>query len=166
MAHETSLQLPVLVASTVDLGRLQRELDALNEALIQLGLRKGGEEVKMPKTSQMMDEVIGLNKLNLLHEADRQQLGGFLAEVKAKAPVLHMSFSADPSVSFIERLMTWLRKEINPFVLITIGLQPTIGAGCIVRSTNHQFDLSLRQDFLNKRDLLMSMLTEAKEASA
>jgi F0F1-type ATP synthase delta subunit len=69
-----------------------------------------------------------------------------------------MSFSADPSASFIERLMAWLRQEINPYVLVSVGLQPNIGAGCVVRSTNRQFDFSLRQDFLNKRDLLMNKI--------
>jgi F0F1-type ATP synthase delta subunit len=158
MAHEQALVLPMLVASPVDVGRLQRELTSIDEALVQLGLRKSGSEVKMPKTSQLMDQLIGENKLNLLLEEDRKQLANFLEQVKAKAPVLHMSFSADPSASFIERLMAWLRQEINPYVLVSVGLQPNIGAGCVVRSTNRQFDFSLRQDFLNKRDLLMSKI--------
>ena len=64
-----------------------------------------------------------------------------------------MSFSADPSVTFLTKLMTWLRQEIHPQVLLTVGLQPTIGAGCILRTTNRYFDFSLRQDFANKRTM-------------
>jgi F0F1-type ATP synthase delta subunit len=75
--------------------------------------------------------------------------------------VLHISFSADPSVSFLEKLMAWLRKEIHPLVLVTVGLQPSIGAGCIIRSTNKQFDLSLRQDFKKKQDMLRDKILEA-----
>jgi hypothetical protein len=79
---------------------------------------------------------------------------------------MHISFSADPSPVFTDKLMTWLRREIHPFVLLTVGLQPNIGAGCIVRTTNKQFDLSLRQDFKAKRDLLLEQLTKAAPAAA
>ncbi|HYH36035.1 MAG TPA: hypothetical protein VD706_00875, partial [Candidatus Saccharimonadales bacterium] len=85
---------------------------------------------------------------------------------KQRSPVLHISFSADPSPTFTEKLMTWLREEIHPLVLLSVGLQPTIGAGCIVRTTNKQFDLSLREDFLKKRELLLSQLRSAPAAPA
>jgi len=70
-----------------------------------------------------------------------------------------MSLSADPSTRFLEKLVTWLRREIHPQVLLTIGLQPTLGAGCVLRTPNRQFDFSLRQDFAKKRDLLIGKLT-------
>lgn len=151
--------LPTFVASPADVGRLIRELDAIDETLLQLGLRKGDHEVKMPKTSQLMDQTVTLNKLNLLLPDDRKVLVEFLALVKKEAPLLHVSFSADPSPAFIEKLMAWLRREIHPTVLITIGLQPNIGAGCIVRSTNKYFDLSLKQSFAKKREMLHQALT-------
>lgn len=150
------LALPMLVASPIDVGRLIRELESLNEAVSQAELRH--HEAKMPRTSHMMDQTIELNKLNLLEAKDRQALQGFLTSIKEKAPVLHMSFSADPSPAFIEKLMSWLRREIHPLVLLTIGLQPNIGAGCVVRSTNKYFDMSLRQDFESKRGLLRESL--------
>jgi len=37
-------------------------------------------------------------------------------------------------------------------------LQPTIAAGCIVRTTNKYFDFSLRQDFTDKRELLLKQI--------
>jgi F0F1-type ATP synthase delta subunit len=156
--------LPALVASPADVGRLSHELELIAETLLQLGLRAGGTEVKMPKTSHLMDLTIQLNKLNLLVAADRAALQRYLKALQQKAPVLHISFSADPSPAFIEKLMVWLRREIHPQVLLTIGLQPTIGAGCIVRTTNKYFDFSLRQDFVKKRGLLLAGLaaTEAK----
>lgn len=157
--------LPTLVAGPADVGRLLRELGNIEEALLQLGLRSPGATVKMPKTSSLMDQTIDLNDLNLLHESDRKNLKLFLETVKQKAPVLHISFSADPSTTFIDKLMAWLRKEIHPQLLLSIGLQPNIGAGCIIRSTNKHFDLSLKQDFINKRELLMSKLMP-KEAKS
>ncbi len=152
--------LPSQVVGPVDVARLLREIEAIDEALLQLGLRSGGQAVKVPKTTLMMDKTIEQNKLNLLQEADRQALRNLLAAAKERAPKLHISFSADPSPIFVDKLVTWLRHEIHPFLLLSVGLQPTIGAGCMVRSINHRFDLSLRQDFANKRDLLMQQLVQ------
>lgn len=151
-----------MVASPVDVVRLVREIESIDEALLQLKLRKGGKEVRMPKTSQLMDQTVQLNKINLLHVADREKLLMFLTTVQAKAPVLHISFSADPSVAFIEKLTTWLRREIHPQILLTIGLQPTIGAGCMVRSTNKYFDFTLRQKFAANRELLLQKLAASE----
>jgi F0F1-type ATP synthase delta subunit len=159
------MALPVLAATPTDIGRLQLELAAIDEALLQAGIRKGGE-LKMPHTSRLMDQLIEVNRLTLLHDQDRIALKEFLADIKEKAPVIHMSFSADPTPRFTQKLVTWLRKEIHPSLLLTIGLQPTIGAGCIVRTTNKQFDFSLREDFKKKRDLLRSQLSKAPEVAA
>ncbi len=157
-AQATQLKLPVLVTGPIDVGRLLREVEAIDNTFLQLELRKTGQAVKLPKTSIMLDECVELNKLNLLQAEYRQLLLQFLKTVKTNAPKLHISFSADPAPVFTEKLMAWLRKEIHPLVLVTIGLQPNIGAGCVVRSTNKQFDLSLKQNFAKQRDLLMSQL--------
>lgn len=156
--EEKTLVLPVMAAGPTDIVRLLNEVEMIDDTLLQLGLRKGGTEVKMPKTSRLMDMTLDINNLNLLHKEDRATLKKFLAGINQESPILHMSFSADPSTVFIEKLMTWLRKEIHPYVLLTIGLQPSIGAGCIVRTTNKQFDFSLREEFVQKRDLLRAQL--------
>jgi hypothetical protein len=162
MAPETaSLQLPMQVTSPVDVGRLLRELESIDAALTQAGLRGEDLAAKMPKATTLMDQTVQLNKLNLADIGHRQQLANFLKAVKTKGPLLHISFSADPSTTFTEKLLTYLRNEIHPNVLLTIGLQPNIAAGCIVRSTNKYFDFSLRQEFINKRGLLIQKIDEA-----
>jgi F0F1-type ATP synthase delta subunit len=108
-----------------------------------------------------MHELTQHNKLNLLHPGDRHALKEFLAAIKQHAPVMHISFSTEPTESFLAALTAWLRHEINPRVLFTIGLQPAIGAGCMVRTTNKYFDMSLRQTFVNKRQLLLEQLIPA-----
>jgi F0F1-type ATP synthase delta subunit len=160
-ATQPNLHLPTSVTSRIDLGRLIREVEALNEFLEQAAIRQPGSAVKMPKTSRFLDEILELNKINVLVEADRSRLRAFLTIVKQKAPVLHMSFSADPSPVFTQKLTTWLRREIHPFVLLQVGLQPNIGAGCVVRTTNKYFDFSLRERFTASRPLLMQKLQGA-----
>jgi hypothetical protein len=164
-AADRLLSLPVQVSSPVDVGRLLRELEQLDEALLQLGLRTGGNSVEAPRTSRLLDQTAQLNNVNLLLPPDRALLRRFLTAVRTKAPVLNMSFSADPTPVFLEKLMTWLRREIHPELLLSVGLQPTIGAGCVVRTTNKYFDFSLRQDFIKKRDLLLAALASPESAA-
>lgn len=69
-----------------------------------------------------------------------------------------MSFSADPSPLFTQRLISWLRQNIHPDLLLQVGLQPTIGAGTVVRTTNKYFDLSLREFFNQKKAVLLAKM--------
>ncbi len=167
MAHENSSekpaqagQLPPLVVGPVEINRLRRELAEIGETLLEHTLRRQGSNAQMLKSSQLMNQLVDYNQLNLLDKADRERLSHFLDRLAEKAPVLHISFSADPSPPFMERLMVWLRANIHPQVLVTIGVQPTIAAGCVVRSPNKYFDFSLRQDFTNKRELLLNQISK------
>lgn len=157
-AKPAQLQLPVGVVTRADVARLAFETEAVDNFLRQASIREAGTALQIPKASRLFDEIVSVNKLNMLQEADRQRLFQFLQTIRTKAPVLHMSFSTDPSPLFQQRLITWIRQQMHPFALIQIGLQPSIGAGCVVRSTNKYYDFSLRQRFTDKRMLLISKL--------
>lgn len=165
MAHDQKiLTLPLQVVGRVDLGRLLREAMAVDDFMAQTAIREPGTSMKMPRTSKLLDEMLTANKLNILIEDQRHQLLEFLKEVNRDAPLLHMSFSADPSPLFLKRLMSWLRAEIHPMVLVQVGLQPSIGAGCIVRTPSKYFDFSLRQHLTGRRDVLMQKLAVTPSA--
>lgn len=155
----SALVLPISVIGRVDLGRLIREVELLDEFLRQAAIREPGSTVKLPRTSRLMDDVIQVNRLNVLLEPERRRLMDFLLDVRKQAPMLHMSFSADPSPLFTQKLVTWLRREIHPCVLLQVGLQPNIGAGCVIRTANQYFDFSLRQHFLDTKPLLAEKLS-------
>lgn len=156
------LQLPVSVVGKVDVGRLYREVEAIDNFLKQVAIRQPGTAVKMPKTSRLFDETIDINKLNILHDDDRARLYEFLSQVKTSAPVLHMSFSADPSPLFTQKLTAWLRSEFHPLILLQVGIQPNMGAGCVVRTTNKYFDFSLRSRFKGNSKVLVQLLQGVK----
>lgn len=160
------LTLPISVVGRVDVGRLLREVEATDGFLAQAAIREPGTPMKLPKTSRLLDETIQSNKLNMLVEDDRNRLLHFLMEVYAHAPVLHMSFSADPTPAFTQKLTSWLRAQVHPMVLLQIGLQPNIGAGCTVRTTNKYFDFSLRNRLHERRDMMLKSLKEAAGLSA
>lgn len=155
---DSYLHLPLSIVTKVDSGRLIRELEQIDTFLKGAAIRQPGTPINMPRTSRLLDETVQVNKLNLLREEDRTRLSEFVTQVRAKAPIMHISFSADPSPAFTQKLITWLRSEIHPLVLLQIGLQPNIGAGCVLRTTNKYFDLSLRQRLNQKGDVLSETL--------
>ena len=152
------LELPTLVFGPVEVHRLQRELEALEEFLTQAGIREPGKQQSLPKTSRLLEGLAGNNGLNLLQQADRKQVAHFLESVSATAPVIHISFAADPSSAFTAKIVAWFRANIHPYALIQLGLQPTIAAGCIVRTSNKAFDFSLRNRFTQQRSLLLKAI--------
>ena len=161
MAEGRMVGLPISVASPVDLGRLIREVEALDGSLSQEELRSGVQVTALPKLSELLSQTVELNKLNLLQVADRKLLAQFLVSIRDRAPRLHMSFSADPSPQFSAKLTSWLRENVHPLVLTTIGLQPNIGAGTVLRTTNKYFDFSLGKALGKNRTMLMTQLREA-----
>jgi hypothetical protein len=155
---QTQLSLPTSIVTPADIGRLLRELEQINAHLFQLKVRTNGGPIALPAITSGMQHLTEHNKLNLLHPGDRNVLNNFLLSVKDKAPLLHISFSTEPTPTFLVPLIAWLRREISPMVLFTIGLQPAIGAGCVVRTANKYFDLSLRQTFVRQRPLLLAQI--------
>ena len=167
MDHESNtnskekIALPLSIISPVDVSRVSRELAAYDEYYHQKTLKKTeNDDAKLPKTSQLLDNILELNMLDLTDESDRKSLKMFLDFIKEKAPVIHASFSVDPSVRFLEKLMAYLRKEINSSLLLTVGLQPNIGAGLAIRTNNKYFDFSLRQRLESAEDNLIKVIKE------
>ncbi len=158
--------LPPAVVGLVDVGRIVREVERLDDSLRSQAIRDAADAVQLPKMSLLLEQVLEQNKFDITQATDRQRLLEFLKSVKAKAPRLHMSFSADPSPQFMMKLMLWLRTNVHPHVLLAVGLQPGIGAGCVLRTTNKYFDLSLSKSFADKRPLLMERLRSKEGAPA
>lgn len=153
-----------LISSPSDLKRTRRELEALDDFMHQAGLRQGGKTVKLPTMSRVLTELATENDLNLLKQTDRDRLKKFLTLLIQKAPVLHMSFASEPSGPFMNKLIMWLRGNIHPQVVVSIGLQPSIAAGCVVRTSNRQFDFSLRQSLDNQTGAFISSIAGDKPA--
>jgi hypothetical protein len=155
-----------LIASPSDLRRVRRELEALDEFLHQSGLRTGGKVVKLPTISRMLEDLAGDNGLNMLKKTDRDRLSKFITLLIQKAPVLHIAFASEPSAKAMAKLMAWLRENIHPQVVVSIGIQPSIAAGCVVRTPNRQFDFSLRQALDNQTESFITNLRKGDETLA
>ncbi|HSW98226.1 MAG TPA: hypothetical protein VLF71_00115 [Candidatus Saccharimonadales bacterium] len=165
-AGAAPLKLPLLVFGVVEVRRLKRELESLEEYMSQSAVRAPGKQPALPRLSRLLDALATENHLNLLQPAHRSALKQFLHDTEKRAPSVHISFAADPSSAFTAKMVSWLRANIAPDVLLDVGLQPTIAAGCIVRTTNKVFDLSLRNRFADADGLLMQSLEKANPVPA
>jgi F0F1-type ATP synthase delta subunit len=155
-----ALYLPPEVVGLTAVSQLIRELESIEDVMLQLKVKQE-PNTKLPNVSGLMNGMATSNELNLLQEADRKKLDLFLNAIKERAPSMHISFSAEPSQAFLAKLVTWLRQEINPYTLVTVGLQPNIGVGCILRSLNKYFDMSLRQSLNDHKADLAALLDPA-----
>jgi hypothetical protein len=151
------LTLPVQVITKADVSRLAREMNSLNEFFME-SATKGASAKTVPQLTQQMTTFLNENKLNVLVEADRTYAGVFLDHLRASAPVVHASFASDPKADFLMRLIMWFRAEAHPHVVLQIGLQPSIAAGCIFRTTNKYFDFSFKKHFEDSKAKLGASL--------
>ena len=152
---------PLRVVSQGDAMRLKRELAVLSDFVQQAELRQPGTVLKtLPKTSASLNDFTQDNELNLLKAEDRDAANNFLTHLTEQAPVVHISFASEPSASFMHKIAAWFREQIDPLVLINVGLEPSIAAGFTLRTLNHYHDFSLRQQFSDRRDLLLNGIRE------
>jgi F0F1-type ATP synthase delta subunit len=163
VAHQRRIELPTIVFGPVEVHRLQRELESLDDFMQQASIRQPGKQAAAPRTSRSLEALAGNNGLNLLQSTDRKKLQQFLQSVETKAPVIHMSLAADPSAAFTAKIVAWLRTNVHPYALLQLGLQPTIAAGCILRTPNKVFDFSLRHRFTEQRQVLLDALNRQPE---
>jgi F0F1-type ATP synthase delta subunit len=164
--EQHSLTIPNEIISPTDIARLLRETENLDEFFRQSAIRQGGTPQSTPRYSRLLDTLVVANELNLLQANDREKMLASMKELAANAPVLHISFSVDPPSAYVQKIVTWLRSNIDGRILVRVGLQPSIGAGCVVRTTNKSFDFSLRRFFDNKKEFFAQKLHEVMSSDA
>ncbi len=154
-------KLPMTVVGRSEIMRMQRELTKLDDFFITAAARKGGTPISPPRITRVLDEIARDNKVNLLEAAQRKTLVAKLSEVLERAPNLHISFAAEPSPRALEKILVWFRRNIHPQTLLSIGLQPSIAAGCMLRTPNQLFDMSISARLKSQEDYLAKLIDGA-----
>jgi len=155
------LKLPSSVISQTDVARLMRELNGLDDFFVGANARQHGTKMSLPKISRQIDTLAHENGVNLLEDSNRRQLMAELETIYKQAPNLHISFAIEPSPKAFEKVILWIRKNIHPQTLVSVGLQPAIAAGCVLRTTNKVFDMSLRASLDKETDYLKQLVQGA-----
>jgi F0F1-type ATP synthase delta subunit len=155
------LKLSLSVIGQVDIIRLLRELNALNDFFVSVAARKAGSPMTPPRITRILDEVAKINELNLLEKEQRTILETKLKALLTTAPLLHISFASEPSPKALERILSWLRQNIDVHTLLQVGLQPTIAAGCVLRTPNKLIDMSMRNYLKMQEPYLVQLIQGA-----
>lgn len=146
--------LPAQLSGKTDINRLLRELQQLEETLIT----QSGSQTSPPKITSLLNRTAQANGYRLLERPHRRHLSEQLTKIRDHAPLLHISFAAEPSPKVTETLLGWLRSNVHRYALLQIGLQPSIAAGCVLRTPNKIFDMSLGASLRKQTPYLQKLL--------
>lgn len=159
------LKLPTGVLNKGDVMRLMREINALDDFFITAKARQAGTPIQPPKTSHILEQLAQENGQNLMDTSQRQTLYKNLEALVQKAPSLHISFASEPTPRALEPLLIWLRENVHPQILLQVGYRPAIAAGCVLRTPNKIFDMSLGVHLQKQVPLLMKLISGVADGS-
>jgi len=169
MMNESEFRLPSTLIGKAHLAQLIRELEGVEndlEAQKAANLGKAGTaavDLHVPTMSKALAECIELNQTDIVDAQQRMKFKKTLNTIKNKAPVMHFTFASDPDGESLQKLVDWVRQEIHPRALISVGLQPSLVGGVYLRTPNHVHDFSLRALLHNKRDIIVQELEALHE---
>jgi F0F1-type ATP synthase delta subunit len=155
------LKLSNSVISPSDVARLERELISLDDFFVAAKARQTGTAMQLPRLTRALDQLAKDNNINLLEADERHRLAKALKMAYDQAPTLHISFATEASPKALEKLVVWIRANIHPQALIQVGLQPSIAAGCFLRTANKTFDMSLRATMKKSESQLLKLIAGA-----
>jgi F0F1-type ATP synthase delta subunit len=157
------LKLPISVASRRDIVRLHRELRSFIDASMQ-SIMRHDNPVKYPPISDQLRSMAIDNQIDLRDMKACEKFLEKLLKLQETAPSIHVSFPTEPTTEILQKITSWFREEIDPRIVIQVGLQPTIAAGVIIRTPNRQFDMSLRRHLYANRQKLGEALHRVNTA--
>lgn len=157
VTSNSELVLPRIIVSRADVARLLREIESIDENQRQYDLKTQSPARAANAgfyVTTYLRHVAEALSIDVDKSADRQKLADYLRVAKEKAPQVHMDFAVEPSAGLLESIVEWLRLNIDARVLLQTGVQPTIIAGCTLRTSNKFYDFSSRSHFTKAESLL------------
>lgn len=156
--------LPPSVVSRLDVSRLVREVEQIDNAMTTAAVRTkvGAEPQPVPAVSEALDEFLAQNSLSLTNSQERSNLVKQLQQLKDKVPIIHMTFAVPADRESLGELAAWLRQSIHPQAVIAVGLQPALIAGVYLRTPNHVHDFSMRAALSGGHGILIDELEKLR----
>lgn len=155
---------PASIATMHDIGKLQRELAALQQYFSSAAKRPSGSPMALPATTSQLENIARQNDCNLLHEADRDKLARVLVTIRQQAKPVDISFAGIPSAMFLQKIVTWFRTNVHKDIVLNVGHDPSIASGCVVRTAHKTYDLSLGHKLLDNRQVLIDLIHSSNYA--
>lgn len=134
--------LPLTIISRADVTRILRELESYDEILHQDSLRANATATNIAYLSDGLRDIADYYQYELTEKLDRHQLLEKLEILKIHAPQIHISFASHPSYNVLTQITNWARNTLDGELLIQTSISPLLIGGCIVRTSNREFDFS------------------------
>ena len=149
----TQFVLPSTIISRIDVSRLVREFEAVDNALTTKTVRKkaGAQSEDTPAMSPQLLGFLDVNPVDLENTTARSAYIKQLRLLKDNVRVVNMTFAVVADPESLQQLSAWLRESIHPQAVIEAHLQPALVAGVYLRTPNHVFDLSVRNALKARR---------------
>lgn len=152
--------LPPALLGRSDISRVLRELERIDSILESQAIRTPESPQVIPSMSRALTDCVTLNNVMITDVNERQRLIKMLRQTKDKAPVVHITFAVDPIPAITAQITIWIRENLHSQALVSVGLQPRIVGGCIVRTPDHIYDFSIRKRFKDSEAVLISRLNQ------
>lgn len=166
LGNDYKITLPPSLIGQVDISRMLREIEKIDNDLEGQHARTPDQPLAIPAMTKALSEVAQLNQLDLLDINTRKKLLATFRYTKDKAPQVHITFAVDPEPEIVALMVAWLRQNLHPMALVTVGLQPGLMGGCVVRTPDHIYDFSLKREFKkNLPDLIQELKNVMSAAS-
>ena len=156
----TEFILPTAVISKVDVARLVREFETVDNTLTEKSVRKktNASQEQVPALSAQLVAFLEDNPVDLEDARARSAYIKQLRLLKDHVRVMNITFAVVADPESLRELSAWLRESIHPQTVLDVHLQPGLVAGAYVRSQNHVFDFSVRNALKSKRGELKKEL--------
>lgn len=154
--------LPNSIYTKGQLLSVLHEIEKYIDALVQVDVvHKTTQKMgHLPSMSVHLQGLLAENSLEATTH-NMESLRDFLVELQDSSPIVRFSFASEPPTDILHKIVSWLRKETGLFVLIKIGIQPTVAAGCVMYTPNHRYDFSLRAHLLGSTKAFKKVLHQS-----
>ena len=139
-------KLPPSIFNRTQLTRLAHQLERTKSS------------AKALSESSDLQDLLGDNGIKALDATNLPKLRSFIADMLSTAPQISMILAALPNTVEQVELVQWLRSRINPNLLVHFVQNNDLLAGCVVRTDQTVYDLSLRKALWQNQDKLIERL--------
>lgn len=157
--------LPPSLITKIDLAHMINEVESIDSTLEAQKVRGvPKEQYRLPAVSRTLTDFLSLNKIDVFDDQIRMTFKEHLRKLKDKIPVVHLTFATSADPESLEYLAAWIRQELNPLAVLSVGLQPSLIGGVYIRTPNHIHDYSMRALFKGKTAVLVNDLARFDSA--
>ncbi len=143
--------LPPTIQTLTDLEAIEEYIDRIIAARRS---QQAPDLTSVPTETQVWLQSLAGSDTITAWEAARQQLRRLMAEV----PVLDVISAQPLTIEERQSMTDWFRRELRADIVMRLALRQELLGGVVIRTSRHQYDLSVAQDLQHGRETLQEMI--------